>query len=86
MGSRLARFDYSTPYFYMVTIKAVKGAMPFASIRREPLPEDAAHRHGRSGAPASPACYLAANAITHALEGPMKAETAALAARRWEIS
>ena len=62
MGSRLGRFDYSTPYFYMVTIKAVKGAMPFAIIRREPLQEDAAHHHG----PASPACYLAANAITHA--------------------
>lgn len=47
MGSRFARFDYSTPYFYMVTMKAVKGAMPFANIRREPLPEDAAHRQGR---------------------------------------
>ena len=66
MGSRLSRFDYSTPYFYMVTIKSVKGVMPFASIRREPLPENAAHRHGRSGSPASPARYLEANAITHA--------------------
>ena len=50
----------------MVTIKSVKGVMPFASIRREPLPENAAHRHGRSGSPASPARYLEANAITHA--------------------
>ena len=64
MGSRLARFDYSTPYFYMVTIKAVKGAMPFACIRREQLPEDATQRP--SAALTSPARYLEANAITHA--------------------
>lgn len=39
MGIRLATFDYKSPYFYMVTLKAEKGALPFARIRKEPLPE-----------------------------------------------
>lgn len=57
MGIRLATFDYKSPYFYMVTLKAEKGALPFARIRREPLPE---------GARSAPARFIEANAVTHA--------------------
>ena len=51
MGIRLATFDYKSPYFYMVTLKAEKGAMPFVRIRREPT---------------APARYIEPNAVTHA--------------------
>ena len=57
MGIRLATFDYKSPYFYMVTLKAEKGALPFARIRRESLPE---------GARSAPARFIEANAVTHA--------------------
>ena len=66
MGIRLATFDYKAPYFYMVTLKAEKGALPFVRIRREPLQDDSAHCHGRSGTRTSPARYIEANAVTHA--------------------
>ena len=35
---RLTRFDYSTSHFYMVKIKVVKEAMPFASICNDLVP------------------------------------------------
>ena len=63
---RLKGFDYKKPFFYMVTLKAAKGALPFASIRRGPVPGEAAHCHGLSNTPTDPARYLEPNAITHA--------------------
>ena len=57
MGIRLATFDYKSPYFYMVTLKAEKGALPFARIRKEPLPE---------GARTAPARFIEATAVTGA--------------------
>lgn len=35
---RLKGFDYSKPYFYMVTLKRVKGLRPFCEITKEPEP------------------------------------------------
>ena len=51
MGIRLATFDYKAPYFYMVTLKAEKGGLPFCRIRREPT---------------APARYIEPNAVTQA--------------------
>lgn len=64
MGIRLATFDYKSPYFYMVTLKAEKGALPFVRIRREPLQGELAHSHGRGGT--GPAQFIEANAVTRA--------------------
>ena len=64
MGIRLATFDYKSPYFYMVTLKAEKGALPFVRIRREPLQGELAHSHGRGGT--GPAQFIEANAVTQA--------------------
>lgn len=57
MGIRLPTFDYKSPYFYKVTLKAEKGALPFARIRKEPLPE---------GARTAPARFIEATAVTGA--------------------
>ena len=65
-GMRLKGFDYKKPFFYMVMLKAAKGALPFAGIRRGPEIEGAAHCHGRSNTPTDPDRYLEPNAITHA--------------------
>ena len=54
---RLQGFDYTKPYFYMVTLKRVKGLQPFCEITKEKVsPKDAKGR-GR---------YLIANELTTA--------------------
>ena len=54
---RLKGFDYTKPYFYMVTLKRVKGLKPFCEITKEAEPPKDA-----KGRP----CYLIANEITAA--------------------
>ena len=51
MGIRLATFDYKSPYFYMVTLKAEKGAAPFCRLHKSPT---------------APARYIEPNAVTRA--------------------
>ena len=54
---RLKGFDYTKPYFYMVTLKRVKGLKPFGEITKEKEPPKDAEGRPR---------YLVANAITEA--------------------
>ena len=54
---RLKGFDYKKPYFYMVTLKRVKGLKPFGEITKEKEPPKDAEGRPR---------YLVANAITEA--------------------
>ncbi len=54
---RLKGFDYKKPYFYMVTLKRVKGLKPFGEIAKEKEPPKDAEWRPR---------YLVANAITEA--------------------
>ena len=52
---RLKGFDYSKPYFYMVTLKRVKGLRPFCEITKEKEPPSDTKGRVR---------YLVANEIT----------------------
>ena len=54
---RLKGFDYSKPYFYMVTLKRVKGLRPFCEITKEKEPPKDAKGRVR---------YLVANELTAA--------------------
>ena len=54
---RLKGFDYKKPYFYMVTLKRVKGLRPFCEITREKEPPKDAQGRVR---------YLLANELTAA--------------------
>lgn len=54
---RLPDFDYSAPYFYMVTLKAAKGAVPFSRIAGEAAPGTDFRGHSR---------WLAATGLTRA--------------------
>jgi hypothetical protein len=54
---RLKGFDYTKPYFYMVTLKRVKGLRPFCEITKEKDPPKDAHGRVR---------YLIANELTNA--------------------
>ena len=54
---RLKGFDYTKPYFYMVTLKRLKGLRPFCEITKEKEPPKDAK--GRS-------CHLSANELTEA--------------------
>lgn len=54
---RLRGFDYTKPYFYMVTMKRLKGLLPFSEIAQEKDPPQ--DERGRPR-------YLIANAITAA--------------------
>ena len=54
---RLKGFDYTKPYFYMVTLKRVKGLRPFCEITKEKEPPKDAKGRGR---------YLVANELTAA--------------------
>ena len=60
---RLPGFDYSRPFFYMVTLKAVKGAAEFASIADDAEPTRDSRGRMR---------YLVANAITYAFAKVIK--------------
>ena len=54
---RLKGFDYTKPYFYMVTLKRVKGLKPFGEITKEAEPPKDVQGRPR---------YLIANEITEA--------------------
>jgi len=54
---RLKGFDYTKPYFYMVTLKRVRGLRPFCEITREKDPPKDAQGRAR---------YLIANELTDA--------------------
>ena len=54
---RLKGFDYKKPYFYMVTLKRVKGLRPFCEITREKEPPKDSKGRVR---------YLVANELTAA--------------------
>ena len=56
---RLKGFDYRKPYFYMVTLKRVKGLRPFCEITKEKEPPKDAKGRAR---------YLIANEITQAFK------------------
>ena len=61
---RLKGFDYRLPFFYMVTLKRLKGLRPFCEICRDnPPPEDAQGR----------ARYLVANDLTEAFASVIRA-------------
>ena len=50
---RLKGFDYSKPYFYMVTLKRVKGLRPFCEITKEKEPPSATSDNGVATRPKS---------------------------------
>ena len=58
MSCRLAGFDYTKPYFYMVTLKKRPGLPPFSALAPggQPPPRDAEGRE----------CWLAPNGVTRA--------------------
>ena len=60
---RLPGFDYSRPFFYMVTLKAVKGVAEFARIADDAEPPRDSRGRMR---------YLVANAITYAFAKVIK--------------
>ena len=60
---RLPGFDYSRPFFYMVTLKAMKGAAQFANIADDAEPPRDSRGRIR---------YLIANAITYAFAKVIK--------------
>ena len=61
---RLKGFDYRRPFFYMVTLKRLKGLRPFCEISRDkPPPKDAQGR----------ARYLVANDLTEAFANVIRA-------------
>ena len=53
---RLNGFDYKSPFFYMVTVKKLRGARPFCEIRRDIEDADAA----------KPGDFIIANELTYA--------------------
>ena len=55
---RLKGFDYTKPYFYMVTLKRVKGLKPFGEITKEAEPPKDVQGRPR---------YLIANEISEGL-------------------
>ena len=55
---RLKGFDYTKPYFYMVTLKRDRGLLPFSEITREKEPPKDEKGRGR---------YLIANELTAAV-------------------
>ena len=61
---RLKGFDYTKPYFYMVTLKRVKGLRPFCEITTEKKPPSDAKGRVR---------YLAANELTAAFARVIRA-------------
>ena len=54
---RLKGFDYTKPYFYMVTLKKLKGLSPFCQITKEKSPKKDVQGRAR---------YLVANELTEA--------------------